>query len=90
MRGAQGRRKRVRIAAEQRGRCFYCRTRFRDAATEATFDHFLPYALWPVNVRWNLVVACGPCNVRKADTLPLGLLLVLRPWLTRAELGVAA
>lgn len=90
MRGAQGRRKRIRIAREQNGRCFYCRTPFADPATDATFDHYVPYALWPTNVRHNLVVACQPCNNAKADALPLGLLLALRPWLTRAELGVAA
>lgn len=90
MRGAQGRRKRVRIAAEQHGRCFYCRAPFADPATEATFDHYVPYVLWPTNQRFNLVLACGSCNLRKGDTLPLGLLLALRPWLTRESLGVAA
>ncbi|MFC8866370.1 HNH endonuclease [Streptomyces sp. NPDC057148] len=80
MRGDKGRRKRIRIARQQGNRCFYCRTRFKDAATEGTFDHYLPYTLWPRNVIFNLVVACKPCNVRKGDTLPLGLLLVLLPW----------
>ncbi|MGC9382910.1 HNH endonuclease [Streptomyces sp. MH13] len=90
MRGAKGRRKRVRIARQQGNRCFYCRTPFADAATEGTFDHYLPYALWPANVVFNLVVACKPCNVRKGDALPLGLLLALRPWLTIDQLEVAA
>ncbi|GHC26918.1 hypothetical protein GCM10010308_49760 [Streptomyces vinaceusdrappus] len=80
MRGDKGRRKRVRIARKQGNRCFYCRTPFADAATEGTFDHYLPYRLWPRNVVFNLVVACKPCNVTKGDTLPLGLLLALRPW----------
>ncbi|MGW2896821.1 HNH endonuclease [Streptomyces sp. NPDC001212] len=90
MRGAQGRRKRIRIAAEQNGRCFYCRAPFTDPATEATFDHYLPYTLWPTNQRFNLVVACGPCNLRKGDALPVGLLLMLWPLLDRSRLEVAA
>ncbi|OQD53131.1 hypothetical protein BM536_032040 [Streptomyces phaeoluteigriseus] len=90
MRGAKGRRKRVRIARQQGNRCFYCRLRFTDPATEGTFDHYLPYALWQANVVFNLVVACQPCNNAKGDTLPLGLLLILRPWLTREQLEVAA
>ncbi|MEU3546303.1 HNH endonuclease [Streptomyces longwoodensis] len=90
MRGAQGRRKRLRIAAEQNGRCFYCRTRFNDPATDGTFDHFVPYALWRTNLRWNLVLACRPCNEAKGDALPLGLLVLLWPLLDRARLEVAA
>ncbi|MEU9641502.1 HNH endonuclease [Streptomyces sp. NPDC048188] len=90
MRGDKGRRKRVRIARQQGNRCFYCRTPFKDAAAEGTFDHYLPYVLWPRNVVFNLVVACKPCNVAKGETLPLGLLLALRPWLDRDALKVAA
>jgi 5-methylcytosine-specific restriction endonuclease McrA len=90
LRGAQGRRKRIRIAAEQNGRCFYCRAPFSDPATDATFDHYMPYALWPTNQRFNLVAACRSCNNAKGDALPLGLLLALRPWLTRQQLEVAA
>lgn len=90
MRGAKGRRKRLRMAAEQDGRCFYCRTPFADVLAEGTFDHYVPYALWPTNVRFNLVLACGRCNVRKSDALPVGLLLILWPLLDRARLEVAA
>lgn len=90
MRGAKGRRKRLDLARRDGARCFYCRTPFTDPATEGTFDHYLPYALWPTNVRWNLVLACQNCNTAKGDALPLGLLLALRPWLTRAQLAVAA
>lgn len=90
MRGAKGRRKRLALARRDGACCFYCRAPFTDPATEATFDHYLPYALWPTNVRWNLVLACQDCNTAKGDALPLGLLLALRPWLTRAQLAVAA
>ncbi|MGA5339013.1 HNH endonuclease [Streptomyces griseoincarnatus] len=90
MRGAKGRRKRIRIARGQGNRCFYCRTPFRDAATEGTFDHYLPYTLWPRNVVYNLVIACQTCNEAKGDTLPLGLLLLLRPWLAVTPLGTQA
>jgi 5-methylcytosine-specific restriction endonuclease McrA len=75
MRGAKGRRKRLDLARRDGARCFYCHA---------------PYALWPTNVRWNLVLACQDCNTAKGDALPLGLLLALRPWLTRAQLAVAA
>ncbi|MER5467189.1 HNH endonuclease [Streptomyces sp. NPDC002685] len=90
MRGAKGRRKRLALAKRDGARCFYCRTPFGDVATEATFDHYVPYALWPTNERFNLVLACSDCNVRKGHALPIGLLIALRPWLTRAELAVAA
>ncbi|MEU8031317.1 HNH endonuclease domain-containing protein [Streptomyces sp. NPDC049099] len=90
MRGAKGRRKRLRMAAEQDGRCFYCRTRFADVLAEGTFDHFLPYALWRANARWNLVLACQACNEAKGDALPVGLLLLLWPLLDRTQLEVAA
>ncbi|MFJ2259945.1 HNH endonuclease [Streptomyces sp. NPDC087844] len=80
----------MRIAQRDGARCFYCRTPFTDPATEATFDHYMPYALWPTNRNFNLVLACPPCNLRKGDVLPLGLLLTLRPWLVREQLEVAA
>jgi 5-methylcytosine-specific restriction endonuclease McrA len=90
MRGAKGRRKRLRLAARDGAHCFYCRAPFADVAADATFDHYVPYVLWPTNQAFNLVLACGSCNLRKGDALPLGLLLALRPWLTRQQMGVAA
>ncbi|WP_411091385.1 HNH endonuclease [Streptomyces sp. 049-1] len=90
LRGDRGRRKRARIAHSHGNRCFYCRAPFADPATEGTFDHYLPYTLWPRNLVFNLVVACKPCNVAKGDTLPLGLLLVLWPLLNRDQLELVA
>lgn len=47
------------------GNCHYCR-RF----SVLTRDHIVPRARGGTNYRWNLVGSCGPCNSRKADTLP--------------------
>ncbi|MER7974946.1 HNH endonuclease [Streptomyces sp. NPDC096080] len=90
LKGDKGRRKRVRLAAKQDGRCFDCRRPFADPAAEGTIDHYIPYALWPANASYNLVVVCAPCNVRKADGLPLGLLLILWPLLDRDRLELVA
>ncbi|WUD74614.1 HNH endonuclease [Streptomyces sp. NBC_00510] len=66
------------LAARDGARCFYCQRPFPDIDT-ATLDHYVPYSLWRTWRQRNLVLACGPCNTAKADTLPwLVALLILR------------
>jgi 5-methylcytosine-specific restriction endonuclease McrA len=57
-------------------RCFYCRQSFT-GNEEVTFDHYLPYRLWRTGRHDALVLACGPCNERKADALPWPLVWLL-------------
>jgi len=50
------------------GRCQYCLRRIaRDAAT---YDHVVPRAQGGVTNWKNVVIACSPCNQRKADRTP--------------------
>ncbi|YCK39706.1 HNH endonuclease [Actinomadura sp. ATCC 39365] len=76
MHGERGRNLRCRLAKRDGSRCFYCRTPFLDPRA-ATLDHFVPFRLLPRNTQWNLVLACEPCNHRKADTLPWALARLL-------------
>lgn len=47
--------------------CHYCQ---RDLTwPAATADHIVPLCLGGTNAYYNLVLACGPCNVGKADNL---------------------
>lgn len=69
IKGERGRILRLRLAARDGSRCFYCRTPFPTTAA-ATLDHYVPWRLWPANHAQNLVLACAPCNQRKADRLP--------------------
>lgn len=50
-------------------RCFYCE---RDlAANLATHvDHVIPWSFLLSNPSWDLVLACGACNLAKSDRLP--------------------
>jgi len=70
----------------QRGLCFYCPAELDlrspgnvrvTAAAEAqrkvraaSCDHFVPVAAGGDNNRFNKVLACAPCNARKAASLP--------------------
>ncbi|MDH6432613.1 5-methylcytosine-specific restriction endonuclease McrA [Streptomyces sp. SAI-144] len=66
--------------AERDGRhCFYCRTPF-ETLRDATTDHYIPRSLWPCNLPANLVLACQPCNVTKADLLPWPIARALLAW----------
>jgi 5-methylcytosine-specific restriction endonuclease McrA len=77
LQGVKGRKFRISLVVRQGGRCFYCRRGFPDISA-ATFDHYIPRVLWQRGYpRQNIVVACSPCNRRKGDRLPLGLVLVL-------------
>jgi 5-methylcytosine-specific restriction endonuclease McrA len=52
----------------QMGLCYYCREPLKIEL--ATLDHVLPRALGGTLKRSNLVIACGPCNVRKGHATP--------------------
>ncbi|MEE1818481.1 HNH endonuclease [Streptomyces sp. SP18ES09] len=60
---------RVALLARDGGSCFYCRKPFTDE-TPATFDHYIPRAIWRTWRQRNLVLACEPCNHAKGDLLP--------------------
>ncbi|RSS53022.1 HNH endonuclease [Streptomyces sp. WAC01280] len=57
------------LLARDGGMCFYCRRPFTDDEP-STFDHYIPRAIWRTWRQRNLVLACGPCNNAKGDTLP--------------------
>ncbi len=83
LRGERGRAKRLKLAARDGARCFYCHVPFPDP-TLATLDHYIPTSLWKCHSSRNLVLACLPCNNRKADRLPWPLV-----WLLLATAGPA-
>ncbi|WP_353962735.1 HNH endonuclease [Kitasatospora purpeofusca] len=56
--------------------CVYCGAPFEHA------DHFKPRALGGVHELWNLVPACAPCNLSKADQDPI-------KWLASRMSGLA-
>lgn len=92
MSGEYGRIFRAVLAHRDGAACFYCRAPFADPATEATFDHYLPSALWRTrrhNAPWNLVLACQACNGAKGDVLPWPLVWLLLARLGGRERGVA-
>lgn len=51
----------------QKGECFYCNGRLRDAS--AHVDHFIPWSRYPVDLGHNFVLAHGSCNEAKSDRL---------------------
>lgn len=78
LRGETHRRIREYVAERDGRHCHYCRRPFGEDLTGVTLDHYIPYRLWPMNKPRNLVLACAPCNQRKADRLPLTLAWLLR------------
>lgn len=68
--GAQRQAVKDELAARDGACCFYCREQFSAGLVDATFDHLMPYSLFPRNLRINLVLACGPCNRAKGDQQP--------------------
>ncbi len=46
--------------------CFYCGA----APDELHIDHVIPWAFVAEDRVWNLVLACGPCNLDKRDRPP--------------------
>ncbi|MQA96265.1 MAG: endonuclease [Streptosporangiales bacterium] len=59
------------LTARHGKRCFYCGRNFKPRRNRRkTFDHYIPYALWPGWEPANLVLACEACNTRKGSVLP--------------------
>jgi 5-methylcytosine-specific restriction endonuclease McrA len=59
---------RATVFVRDRGRCQYCHRGL--ARAEATFDHVIPRAQGGVTSWENIVIACVPCNQRKAGRTP--------------------
>jgi len=49
--------------------CFYCGVNV-GPLNRIHVDHFIPWTFVFEDKPWNLVAACEPCNLKKADTLP--------------------
>ncbi|MFE9574264.1 HNH endonuclease [Streptomyces sp. NPDC006692] len=73
---ARRRARKAQLAARDGKRCTYCRRSFA-SLREATLDHVAPLSLLRTWSARHLVLACRPCNTRKADRLPLLLALLL-------------
>lgn len=74
---AARRRARKRTLARRDGQhCTYCLRPFADVR-EATIDHVVPISLFYTWRSGHLVLACRPCNDRKANRLPLSVALLL-------------
>lgn len=54
------------IKASQSDACFYCES----PLTAEHVDHFIALSRGGSNERWNIVVACAECNMRKSDKAP--------------------
>ncbi|MFE2635179.1 HNH endonuclease [Streptomyces scopuliridis] len=77
--GLNAKRRRARkwqLAQRDGQHCAYCFSPFRKVR-EATMDHVAPYSLLRTWSAGHLVLACRPCNTRKADRLPLSIALLL-------------
>jgi 5-methylcytosine-specific restriction endonuclease McrA len=82
--GKVGKRRGVRFSRENvytrdKGRCQYCSRELSRA--EATYDHVVPRAMGG-KTRWeNIVIACVPCNSKKANRTPeeVGMRLIALP-----------
>ena len=48
--------------------CHYCHIPL--ALGKRTKDHIVPRARGGLDVRWNIVMSCAMCNVRKSDNWP--------------------
>lgn len=73
---ARRRARKAQLAARDGLRCYYCRAAFRELR-EATADHVVPVSLYRTSSVGALVLACRPCNLAKADRLPLSLALLI-------------
>ncbi|MFE6485845.1 HNH endonuclease [Streptomyces sp. NPDC057757] len=70
------RNRKARLAERDGQRCTWCRRPFA-SLREATLDHVVPISLlWTWSADY-LVLACRPCNNRKADQFPLSLALLI-------------
>lgn len=59
---------RVNVCLRDRYHCQYCGKRF--ASNDLTFDHVIPREKGGKTEWTNIVMACSPCNSRKANKLP--------------------
>ena len=59
---------RFNVFLRDRFSCQYCGNRF--SASDLTFDHVVPRSKGGRTNWANVVTACGPCNLRKANKLP--------------------
>jgi 5-methylcytosine-specific restriction endonuclease McrA len=66
--GGQGRRERRAAASISADgwTCHYCRA-LDIPRDKLTVDHIIPKALGGPNAKWNRVLCCQRCNVRKSD-----------------------
>ena len=70
---------RINIYARDRYRCQYCSRKLPIA--DLTYDHVVPRARGGKTDWENIVTACAPCNLRKADRTPeqAGMRLIVKP-----------
>ncbi|MFJ7422444.1 HNH endonuclease [Streptomyces uncialis] len=80
------RQQRAQLARHRGDRCTYCRRPFT-ADLPRTLDHIVPYSLLRTWAARNLALACRPCNLAKADRLPLSMALILFASIRREEAG---
>ncbi|MFC9483262.1 HNH endonuclease [Streptomyces griseus] len=73
---ARRRARKAQLAARDGLRCYYCRAAFRELR-EATADHIVPVSIYRTSSVGALVLACRPCNLAKADRLPLSMALLI-------------
>ncbi|WP_432009552.1 HNH endonuclease [Streptomyces bacillaris] len=73
---ARRRARKAQLASRDGLRCYYCRAAFRELR-EATADHIVPVSLYRTSSVGALVLACRPCNLAKADRLPLSMALLI-------------
>ena len=55
------------LSAKANGCCYYCRGKFK----KLTIDHIVPLSKGGRHDLDNLVMACGPCNLKKTDRDPI-------------------
>ncbi|MGW2818015.1 HNH endonuclease [Streptomyces sp. NPDC001415] len=68
--------RKAQLAARDGQHCTYCSQPFA-TLRDATLDHVVPISLMRTWSADHLVLACRPCNTRKADRLPLSVALLL-------------
>ena len=60
----------------QKPRCYYCKAQL--TPLQATMDHLVPVSRGGLSNRRNIVVACKPCNTKKADMTSVEWLLSMK------------
>jgi hypothetical protein len=59
-----------RVAQTDNSRCFYCNADLSNTTAVRHIDHVLPWSFLLADPAWDLVLACGRCNLGKSDRLP--------------------